>query len=69
MLNTEAIIYDYKQKLEEYRETLGTLPTDDVNLLANIITNPSSISEMTFAIQCLKFLNHKTQFIKKKSST
>lgn len=69
MLNTEAIIYDYKQKLEEYRETLGILPTDDAKLLANLITNPSSISEMTFAIQCLKFLNHKTNFIQNKSST
>ena len=66
MYNTEAVIYDYKQKLEEYRETIGVLPTDVPELLVKLITIPSNVQELRLAQHCLTFLFEKTDFYNQK---
>lgn len=59
MLNTRAMIYDYKQRLKEYRETLGILPTDIPELFTEIIVNPSNELEIKLSISCLTYLEEK----------
>ena len=58
----------YKEKLDEYREVLGTLPTDDERL-ENIILNPSNQTETDFCVSCLSFLNETSLFFEEITET
>ena len=66
-LNLQAMIYDHNQRLKEYRETLGMLPTDIPEKFAEIIVNPSSKSKIKLSISCLRYLEEKYNFLEKKA--
>lgn len=57
----KQMLKEYHEKLEEYRELLGALPTDETATLERIISNPENEREMDFCINCLKFFNYSTK--------
>ncbi len=61
MTNINATIYDYKQKLEEYRKTLGILPTDMKELLFQTIRNSQDEDDIKFVQKCLQYLDYATK--------
>lgn len=61
MTNINAMIYDYKQKLEEYRKTLGILPTDIKESLLQTIRNSQDEDDIKFVQKCLQYLDYTTK--------
>lgn len=61
MTNINAMIYDYKQKLEEYRKTLGLLPTDIKESLLQTIRNSQDEDDIKFVQKCLQYLDYTTK--------
>ena len=57
----KQMIKDYHVKLAEYRNLLGTIPTDEKEMLENILSNPENEREMDFCINCLRFFKDSTK--------
>lgn len=57
----KQMIKEYHEKLAEYRNLLGTIPTDEKEMLENILSNPENEREMDFCINCLRFFKDSTK--------
>ena len=57
----KQMLKEYHEKLEEYRDLLGTIPTDEKITLERVISNPLTENEMDFCINCLRFFNDSTK--------